>query len=91
MEKVTHTIAISSNIGHGCEHCHGRFLGAEDDISDSINHLISEHGYRLLHIGTQTSHAGEGLWHSTVAVLGHDDPPPSIRIEGPVKITFKET
>jgi hypothetical protein len=47
-----------------------------DDLSDRINHFIEAHGYRLLHVGTETSHDSNGNpWHSTVAVLGHDDPP----------------
>jgi hypothetical protein len=88
MEGVKRTTTISSNIGRSCEHCDewvGIPMGAgSDDITDSINHYITAHGYRLLHVGTQTSHDRDGkLWHSTIAVLGHDNPPP---LKPPVEI-----
>ena len=77
MENTKRTTTVSSNIGRGCEHC-GEWVGADDsgDIGASINHYIGQHGYRLLHVGSQTSHDAEGKpWHSTVAILGHDAPP----------------
>jgi len=91
MEDVKRTTTISSNIGRGCDHCDewiGAPVGGHDDgITDSINHYISAHGYRLLHVGTQTSHDMDGkLWHSTVAVLGHDNPP---ALKPPVEISIK--
>jgi len=55
-----------------------------DDFQDSINHLISDHGCVLLHVGTETSHAHEGLWHATVATLGSPvplPPPPHFEIK----------
>ena len=88
MKDVKRTTTISSNIGRGCEHCDewigAPMQGGREDITDSINHYITAHGYRLLHVGTQTSHDMNGeLWHSTVAVLGHDNPPP---LKPPVEI-----
>ena len=77
-ETVRRTVQISSHIGQSCDHCDKAVGGGwVDDVSltESINHYITEHGYRLLYVGTETSHGDEGLWHSTVAVLGHDDPP----------------
>ena len=50
------------------KHCSSQ-VGWEN-LAESINHYITEHGYRLLHVGQQTEPASEGLWHSTVAVLG---------------------
>ena len=93
MEDVKRTTTIASNIGRSCEHCDewtGAPLGAAgDSITDSINHYITAHGYRLLHVGTQTSHDMDGkLWHSTIAVLGHDNPP---AIKPPVEISIKRT
>lgn len=40
-----------------------------EDIGKAISHAIG-HGYRLLHIGTESQRASEGLWHSTVAFIG---------------------
>jgi hypothetical protein len=43
-----------------------------DRLEKSINHYIQEHGYKLLHVGTETakSNEGNGLYYSTVAILG---------------------
>jgi hypothetical protein len=78
MENIRRTTEVSSNIGRGCEHCrYGIGAMGSEDITDGINHFIEAHGYRLLHVGTETSHGPNGEpWHNTVAVLGHDNPPP---------------
>ena len=77
-ETVRRTTEVASHISRGCEHC-GHMVGGglgDEPLADDINHYITEHGYRLLHIGTQTNHDNEGKpWHNTVAILGHDDPP----------------
>lgn len=62
-------VTVSTDIGQKCNHC-DFWIGLEN-FDASVNHYIEKHGYRLLHVGSQTSHAQEGgLWHSTVAVLG---------------------
>lgn len=77
MQATKRTTYISSDIGRGCEHC-DHAIGALDtgNMADSINHYIQVHGYRLLHVGTETTHDSNGKpWHTTVAILGHEDPP----------------
>src|SRR5262245_48768545 len=77
MPNAKRTTHVSTNIYRGCEHC-GESVGAmgNGNIADSINHYIEKHGYYLLHVGTETSRDDEGnIWHHTVAVLGHDNPP----------------
>jgi hypothetical protein len=77
MQATKRTTYLSSNVGRGCEHC-GHSIGAlsQGDVADSVNHYIQEHGYRLLHVGTETTHDSNGKpWHTTVVILGHDDPP----------------
>ncbi len=40
-------------------------------LAESINHYIEMHGYKLLHVGTETIHDDQGEpWHTTVSVLG---------------------
>jgi hypothetical protein len=83
---VKRTVELSSNIGRGCDHC-SELVGfsSDDGVAGSINHYISEHGYRLLHVGSQTIHGSDGKpWHTTVAVLGHDSPP---ALKEPVQVT----
>jgi|ERR1043166_2927009 hypothetical protein len=85
---VKRTTTVSSNIGRGCEHC-GASIGSDrdDGITQSINHYINDHGYKLLHVGTETHHGPDGKpWHHTVAVLGHDKPP---AIQPPAKIEWR--
>ena len=73
IETIKRTVQIASNISSGCDHC-SEDVG--DAVSDGINHYIEAHGYWLLHVGTETYQSNSGdLWHNTVAILGHDDPP----------------
>ena len=74
MQTTKRTTRVASNSSRGCEHC-GASLGhgGGGSVSDDINHFIEEHGYRLLHVGTETSPDPEGHpWHATVAILGHE-------------------
>jgi hypothetical protein len=71
MKETTHIIHISTDGGTRCKLC-----GPQADLvffDKLINHYIEQHGYKLLHVGTETSREKmEGkLYHSTVAVLGH--------------------
>lgn len=64
-----HVIHIDTNISKGCEHCHFSIGG--DRFAESVNHYIEEHGYKLLHVGTETVSAPNGApWHTTVAIVG---------------------
>jgi len=75
MQDVKHVVEISTNIGTGCEHCD--YLVGIENFADGINHYISEHGYHVLHVGTQSTPDSEGTtYHTTVALLGTNDPPP---------------
>jgi len=76
---IRHVVHISTNISARCEHCSksvGGYPGnGEHSLAESINQYIEKHGYKLLHVGTETSHDREGNpWHSTVAVLGKELP-----------------
>jgi len=66
---VQHTVYISTSMGVGCEHCRTQI--AADRFAESTNHYIEQHGYKVLHVGAETSRDMDGKpWHSTVAVLG---------------------
>ncbi len=66
-QQVTY---LSTSVGKFCSHCSGELLGL-DRFGESVNHLIEKHGYRLLHVGQETTRGDDGNgWHSTVAVLG---------------------
>lgn len=67
-EGIKEVVHVSTDVFMGCRYCDERVGG---DIAPSINHYINAHGFKLLHVGTETSHSDEGKpWHSTVAVLG---------------------
>ena len=58
---------LSSSVTGACPEC-GAPLH-DKNIAEQINHLL-DHGYALVHVGTETSRADDGsLWHSTVAVI----------------------
>ena len=66
---ISHVVYISTNVSTGCEHCSMQ-IGFEN-FAESINHYIKKHGYKLLHVGTETSTSSNGEpWHSSVAILG---------------------
>ena len=66
---ISHVIHISTDILKPCEHC--SFVLKSDEFAESINHYIEQHGYRLLHIGTETGRDYEGKpYHASVALLG---------------------
>ncbi|HXT69381.1 MAG TPA: hypothetical protein VN700_06490 [Vicinamibacterales bacterium] len=68
-EGITNVVEISSNIGRGCQHC-DQFVGLEK-FAESITHYITKHGYRLLHVGTQSELGDDGKpLHHTVAIVG---------------------
>ncbi|QQQ03361.1 hypothetical protein [Lysobacter enzymogenes] len=68
-------ITVSTTVERGCPSCSQR-IGGELEFDESVRHLIQQHGYVLLHVGSQTTHDGNGgPWHSTVAVLGSVDLP----------------
>jgi hypothetical protein len=47
--------------------------GDLNDFDESVNHYLKEHGYKLLHVGQETSSDGEGnLWQKTAAVIGKE-------------------
>jgi hypothetical protein len=51
-----------------CEHCEARPADARFD--GTVNHYIAAHGYRLLHVGSESRGEGDQVGFSTVAVLG---------------------
>ncbi len=60
---------VSSVEGSPCAEC-DQGLSGYDDFKGCVEHYIKQHGYRLLHVGTETENLSEGLGHSTVAILG---------------------
>jgi len=63
-------VKLDTNISKACLHCPGEFFDGED-IDNAINHYVQKHHYRVLHVGTETSHGQDGKpWHNTVAIVG---------------------
>jgi hypothetical protein len=69
-EGVEHVVYISTDVSTGCEHC-DKMLGGSANFAESINHYIDQHGYKLLHVGSETTRDDVGNpWHCSVAVVG---------------------
>ena len=64
-------VQVSSDVLKQCLICNGiKFSDPTPDVSEQINHYL-KHGYKLLHVGQQTTRNSEGkLWETTVAILG---------------------
>ena len=71
MADTDRVVRVSSNIHGGvCEEC-AQALSGDDDFEMKVNHYLREHGYRLLHVGQETTDGPDGKpWQLTVAVLG---------------------
>jgi hypothetical protein len=68
-QGIQHIVQIVSFITTGCEHCDEQIGG--EQFAESVNHYIEKHGYKVLHVGTETSRDDNGKpWYGTVAVLG---------------------
>jgi hypothetical protein len=71
-DGIRHVVRVTTESSRAsCEHCHHEQGGL--DFPASINHYIEQHGYRLLHVGTETTDDKNGNpWHCTIAVLGKE-------------------
>jgi hypothetical protein len=68
-EGIKTIIRLDTTSSMKCEHC-SEWVGGVD-FSESVTHYIQEHGYKLLHVGSETIDDGDGgPWHMTVVVLG---------------------
>ena len=69
-EDVEDIVYISTNTSMGCKYNCGVKIDP-NDFAESVNHYISEHGYKLLHVGQDSKETGKGNPISdTIAVLG---------------------
>ncbi len=69
-QGVKHVVHISTDVVSPCEHC-GKWDRIDIGLDERVNHYVKQHGYKLLHVGTETSHDDKGNpWHSTVVVVG---------------------
>lgn len=67
---VTHVVSLSTDEGKKCEYC-SFYCDGPSNFAEAINHYVEKHEYKLLHIGTDTTHGNDGSpWHNTLAVLG---------------------
>ncbi|HDY7982788.1 hypothetical protein [Vibrio vulnificus] len=69
IEKTKKIKVVSTSIYSSCPHgCTLPYNG--DDFEANVNHYIEQHGYKLLHVGQESTTDNEGKpYHSTVAVL----------------------
>jgi hypothetical protein len=66
--NMRHVVQLSSDIHGPCEEC--RDYRTDANVGNAINHYL-EHGYVLLHVGTQTRPNIDGEpRHSTIAIMG---------------------
>ena len=66
---IKHVVRICTNEPSRCEHCD--FQIRSHSFAEAINHYISEHGYAVIHIGTESAMTNKDEpYHTTVAMLG---------------------
>jgi len=69
MKAIKSIVHVSTNGGGMCPAC-STILQPRDDFDGAVNHLLQQHGYKMEHVGQETSWDSEGRpWQSTVAVL----------------------
>jgi hypothetical protein len=70
LRNMKHIVRVSSNVIEKCAHC-GEVIGGDVFFDASINHYMNAHGYKLLHVGAETTtDRDDRTWHTTVAILG---------------------
>ena len=66
MDDIKHIVKLSSDVhSQRCEECEYSYMSE----TDAANHYVKEHGYRLLHVGQETS----GGDQTVVIVVGTTD------------------
>lgn len=66
---IKHVVTISTDESLTCDECKSEL--ERNNVSGALNHYIEQHGYKILHIGQQTSKDNEGhIFHLTVALVG---------------------
>jgi hypothetical protein len=66
--NITRVVQLRSDVHRLCEDC--REFRTDDNVGNAINHYL-QHGYVLLHVGTQTTNdLDRKPRHSTVAIMG---------------------
>ncbi len=66
---INEVLHINTEESTKCEPCDQTFN--YDNFAGAMNHYMKNHGYRILHIGTETNLDGQGrIWNRTAAVLG---------------------
>jgi len=69
LQSVNEIKVISTNILESCKHGCKLPYGGEF-FEFNVNHYIQDHGYKVLHIGQESTFDEEGKpYHSTIAVL----------------------
>ncbi|GMT46668.1 MAG: hypothetical protein IEMM0007_0234 [bacterium] len=64
---IENIMQITPESVQSCEACNER----PNDFADAVNHYLNMHGYKLLHVGTQSSKTDHGeVVHDVIAVLG---------------------
>ena len=67
--KISHVVRINTNEPSRCEHCD--FKIDSHNFAESINHYLEQHGYSVLHIGTESVMTDrDEPYHTSVAMLG---------------------
>ena len=70
IEDTKTIVTVSTNISCQCKHC--KFHVGPETFDESVSHYVKEHGYTLLHVGSQAdrdAQDGHSISH-TVAILG---------------------
>jgi len=68
MPKAKIVVRVSTSEERSCPLC-GEDLDGIRRWEDSCQHLLREHGLKVVHVGQESCHSDEGLFHSTVAVF----------------------
>jgi len=74
-EDVKLMVEVSSDVGHSCPVCKTGakvLLDGVEHFEAACNHLLSDHGMKLLHVGQRTIASSQDgtAWQTTVAVFG---------------------
>ena len=74
MATVEHIVKLSTDRSTACDECDYCVGRMGSDIATDADHYITEHGYKILHVGQEKGLDNEGRpFQMTVIVLGVED------------------
>lgn len=76
MKEFSRIVRHSTNEPCLCSHPGCSWVPLGDSVEACANHMVDEHGYSIIHVGSETTEDHGKVFHHTVVVVGVLKPSP---------------